>query len=207
MYTTPVRLGIASRRQTRAMLPPLLFLAVVQCSRTVRSPPGSDDGVRAARSNANTSANVALRAPQRSAVPRRVQTGTTDGVVLDARELVGRGGCALQEDASTAEYVSAAWQPDDDAIHRFELGLPSYLQRNLPRHAASVADRIQAYKRQYLGVVCHGSRALVVHFMCRPLLGWESRLITVADGGECYLTVWYDAERDRFDGLLVNGYA
>jgi hypothetical protein len=97
------------------------------------------------------------------------------------------------------------WTPGRKDVLRLEERIETYL-----RKAASLAlaSKLPKYKRQYLGITQNGRRVIFVNFFCEdPGPGWETSLVTVMDGGDCFFRVLYDPESSGFFHLVINGEA
>ena len=107
-------------------------------------------------------------------------------------------------------FTDGDWTPTQEMIALLEWRLPEFLAQNQNKFNTTkppIVERLAQYKTQYWGENENGKRVIVVNAMCSPLPDWQTRRIFVADGGDCYFTVKYDADTGTFFDLLVNGEA
>lgn len=106
------------------------------------------------------------------------------------------------------QRVTGTWAPTDDAIARFDRGLPEHLRAHASGWTAPALDTRQAkYFRQFGGVVAGGRRFVHGFFFCDEQPNWKTQPVGVDDGGDCYFEVLMDAETGVFTGLMINGHA
>ena len=69
-----------------------------------------------------------------------------------------------------------------------------------------IIERLPEYTRQYFGIVQNDRQLIFVNMFCNPLGSeWLEAPVVVADGGDCYLEVIFNAETNTFLSLFVNG--
>jgi uncharacterized protein YceK len=139
-----------------------------------------------------------------------IKTDTIEGVIFNAN-------------AINPEYIKyfiydegnrnpdSYWTPTEDDVLTLEEKLPAYLQSKLkPEHYAyGVWDKLPDYKRQYVGFVIDGNKAIYASYFCDAYDSdaWKTQLLMVMDGGECFFQIIYDVEKQTFRQLAINGFA
>jgi pimeloyl-ACP methyl ester carboxylesterase len=107
-------------------------------------------------------------------------------------------------------FTDGDWTPTQEMIALLEWRLPEYLAQNQNKFNATkppIVERLAQYKTQYWGEIENGKRVIFVNAMCRAFPDWQTRRIFVADGGDCFFNVKYNADSGTFFDLLVNGEA
>jgi hypothetical protein len=122
------------------------------------------------------------------------------------------------------------WTPTVADVEKLEARLPRYLREQLdrppprvkgkgkrkdaaleppPRPKVPLAERVAAYKRQYVGLLKDGHRVVWANFFCDvdSHTSWRKSPVDVDDGGDCYFQVEYDLDADTLSNLAVNGEA
>lgn len=129
-----------------------------------------------------------------------VHTGDYEGVILsveNAREL----GPLLGND------ITEFWLPTEQDVANLEAGLPGYLQANEQQfeNLPVLWERLNKYKRQYVGYVEEGRQVIYVNFFYNPPdNNWKKEFIMVMDGGDSYFNLRFQVETGQFYGLQVN---
>jgi hypothetical protein len=102
------------------------------------------------------------------------------------------------------------WEPTVADINDLESSLPqitalSSKEPNTNRHI----DNPDQYFRQYLAVMIHGQKQVLVNAMCtvEPGQDWRRRLTIVSDGGKCFWHAVFDPTTQTFSNLVINGRA
>ena len=136
--------------------------------------------------------------------------------------------------AIVPDGVREFWTPTKSDVSEFEQGLRAYLesavadpsradersprqpQRGayLPGEIRKIIDNLPRYRRQYYGVVIHGSRQLYVNFFPAPgkqgpdrFPYWLESFVVVRDGGAWFWRIQYDPLKKKYLGFHSNGYA
>lgn len=119
----------------------------------------------------------------------------------------GHEGVILTEDAvpelisnyglsSTAESY---WTPTEADIQAAESALVRHMGRT-PGLGAHMLD----VTRQYGGYVENGERKLFVNSFCAGFDDWQSEVIYVLDGGDCFWQAVYNVDRGEIEAIWVN---
>jgi hypothetical protein len=101
--------------------------------------------------------------------------------------------------------------PTDKEVLALEGQLVAYLiqQRDaFDSLQAPIEERLPTYRRQCWGVLENNKRLIVANFFCDAShTEWTEQVVTVLDGGDCYIRVRFDLEAGTFSDLVVNGSA
>ncbi len=100
------------------------------------------------------------------------------------------------------------WLPQPADIEALEAALIPFLrQAEHPwlRPEPPIWERVPTYVRQYRGVLVDGERVIYAAFFCRALDGWQTEVIDILDGGDCYFQVGYNLDTNEFIYFSVNG--
>ena len=117
------------------------------------------------------------------------------------------------EEMGIASWLSRSdgfWTPSTDDVLKLEERIVEYLRQNSGQfsHQPPVWERLDEYRRQYIGYEIGGKRIIYGNFFCSyEGKDWRQEFLVVLDGGECYFQVEYDIESGMFITLLVNGEA
>ena len=148
-----------------------------------------------------------------------VKTGGIEGVIVG--EKTARGWAV--RDVRAQGY----WTPPSQDIASAESHLRAALEKGVQdpatimpgpfsefsrKHSsveiASVLEHSKEYRRQYLGVILHGRRYVLLNsFPARESLHETQHYVSVQDGGYGFWRVLYSAEDGTFSQLSVNGSA
>jgi hypothetical protein len=113
--------------------------------------------------------------------------------------------------ANTVTGWNNSWTPTPEQIQTLEAALIPFLKSaDDPwlKPDPPIWERLPNYKRQYLGLVEDGQLIIYGNFFCRvDRQDWQSALIEVEDGGDCYFQIKYDVETETIYSLSVNGEA
>ena len=107
-----------------------------------------------------------------------------------------------------ATEPSGYWLPDAGLIAELEAGLSGYLRSVDDERANALAGKVEAYARQYAGLVVDGRAVVYVNALCESTSDdgrWTSELVVVEDGGDCYFQVWWEPATGEFRELHING--
>jgi cyclophilin family peptidyl-prolyl cis-trans isomerase len=121
-----------------------------------------------------------------------------EGVIFDAANAAGL--------IDAEEY----WTPDEDDVEDLEAELEGFLEEAVEDGliGEDAFDDLPDYLRQYAGFVADDDRLIFANFFCDDFdLDWQEEPVLVEDGGDCFFTLVYDPERERFSDLFVNGEA
>jgi hypothetical protein len=124
-----------------------------------------------------------------------IQLENTRGVIVPASEAAGYG-------QQTDDY----WTPTEADVRTLEAGLVAYLKA-APGAPSDLWEKQATYLRQWAGILRDGRRYIYASFFCAEFAGWQSRIVVVMDGGDCFFQVMYDVEQQTFTNLMVNGEA
>ncbi|MCA9919388.1 MAG: hypothetical protein KC445_15620 [Anaerolineales bacterium] len=124
-----------------------------------------------------------------------------------------RGG--LFTAVATAEFITWLdepadnfWTPTETDVANFEAGLVPFLQENSGGQwdTAALLARLPEYTRQYFGIVQNDEELLVVNMFCDGEdHDWLNMPVVVADGGNCYWQIIFNADANTFLSIYVNG--
>ncbi|MEZ4595222.1 MAG: hypothetical protein R3D55_29360 [Chloroflexota bacterium] len=131
----------------------------------------------------------------------RIETDTYGGAIFTA--------------VATAEFITWLdepaddfWTPTEADVANFEAGLVQFLQENneRPWDTAPIIARLPDYTRQYFGLVQNNAQLIFVNFFCHTTgSDWLEMPVVVADGGDCYLQIIFNAEANTYLSIYVNG--
>lgn len=130
-----------------------------------------------------------------------VETQTYEGAIFTA--------------VSTAEFITWLdepaddfWTPTETDVVNLEAGLAQFLQENSGGQwdTTPIVARLPEYTRQYFGIVQNEAQLIFVNMFCNPLgTEWVEMPVVVADGGNCYLQIIFNADTNTFLSIYVNG--
>jgi len=116
---------------------------------------------------------------------------------------------------STAEFITWLDEPADDFwtpaeadVANFEAGLAQFLQENSTGQwdTLPIIERLPEYKRQYFGIVQNEEQLIFANMFCDAMSSdWLEAPVVVADGGNCYLQIVFNADANTYLSLYVNG--
>ncbi|MBN1148062.1 MAG: hypothetical protein JXA78_12460 [Anaerolineales bacterium] len=132
-----------------------------------------------------------------------VITSTFEGVIFTEEH-------AAQQGRIFGDSVQGYWTPSQADVIALETGLPAFLQVSpgFFQPQPPIWERLQNYKRQYLGIQENGKRVIYANFFCQaPAVDWKNQLVMVADGGDCYFQIKFEVDAHRFYDLQVNSEA
>ncbi len=135
----------------------------------------------------------------------RVTTAAYDGVIFTQGNAEDAGLNVLFNDP-----IEDYWTPSEADIADMEARLMPYLNETIPEGdwRYGIADSLSGYKRQYIGAIKAGDPYIWANFFCYDSFDdWQTRLIFVDDGGQCFFNVWYNSATHEFSDLQVNGFA
>jgi hypothetical protein len=126
-----------------------------------------------------------------------VQTAAYEGVIFHQDN-------AQEQDALrgfVTDYEDYRTLLDED-IPEIESQLASHMQSSYP----DIAAKLEQYQRQYIGFWRQGKLYAFVNAFCDPLdIAWQSQVVMVDDGGDCYFATVYDMSEGTFSQTIVNG--
>src|SRR5258708_20752515 len=102
----------------------------------------------------------------------RVHGDGFDGVIFPKTKHAFRGDLNGQVDY---------WTPTRADIVKAEALAAKYIH-----DSKQIKENVAKYKRQYVGIVENGRKAVFIHFFCRVPDEWTREEIGVEDGGTCY---------------------
>ena len=104
-----------------------------------------------------------------------------------------------------AEY----WSTNATDILAVEDGVTTFLQENESAFFTDIPvwQRLNEYKRQYIGVILDGKKIIYANFFCSDQPDWKENFVLVMDGGACYFQFNFDPNTGEFFELQVNGEA
>lgn len=107
------------------------------------------------------------------------------------------------------EEPDGFWMPSADDIAELEVNLTEFIEENEDEFRRDIVEDLPDYIRQYLGYVAEGQRWIYVNALCNhgDGLDWETDIVFVADGGDCFFQVIYNADTGEFSDLSINGEA
>ena len=108
---------------------------------------------------------------------------------------------------SSGMEIEGYWTPTEEDILLLEENLPSFLQENSTsfRREPPVWEQLNNYKRQYAGLIIHGSKIIYGNFFCSdPGMDWKKEWIFVRDGGDCFFQLQFDIASGTSSVLMVN---
>ncbi len=111
---------------------------------------------------------------------------------------------------SPGESFGGYWTPGAEQVMRVEEQVGAYLSQNpqLFYSQPPVWERLNEYKRQYVGWVLDGKQVIYGNFFCDDTgRDWKQDWVMVLDGGECFFQVKFDVTSGTFIELQVNGEA
>jgi hypothetical protein len=117
------------------------------------------------------------------------------------------------EELGVASWLSQSegfWTPSTDDILELEMKIGEYLHENSGQfhRQPSIWERLDEYRRQYVGYEIGGKRIIHGNFFCSyEDVDWQRQFVMALDGGECYFQVDYDVESESFIRLRVHGEA
>lgn len=124
-----------------------------------------------------------------------VSDGSIEGVIVPEQDARGL-------DPQAQGY----WTPVESDVRAFEAGLVAFLQEAAPAASPDLWQKQQTYKRQYAGLIREGRRLIYASFFCDTMgEEWRRSPLFVADGGDCFFQLSYDAERKTYADLMING--
>lgn len=148
--------------------------------------------------------------------PTTAPSAGRDGTVDPGRVVTGRGyrGVILDPDAWYKDKEADDWfTPTEDEIARLEAGLASSLSAaDQKGRGARVIRELADYRRQYVGMVVDGQRVVAITAFCKAeddffTEKWETSMIVVADGGDCFWNAKTDLTTGEVVRFSVNGSA
>lgn len=94
------------------------------------------------------------------------------------------------------------WTPGEFDVLQMENWLEKYLADN---GQPELAEKMEEYHRQYIGVIQDGRRLIHANFFCDPgEADWKSAPVLVSGGGACYFQVDYDTQSGLFERIVFN---
>ncbi len=101
------------------------------------------------------------------------------------------------------------WTPTEKDIKDLEDVLAKTLKESADAQHQQIHQRLDSYKRQYVGVIRAGKRYIRVNCFCGDLKDedWRTRYVIVKDGGSCYFNFTYDPLNKAISELFLNGEA
>jgi hypothetical protein len=103
----------------------------------------------------------------------------------------------LDGHGKTAGY----WMPTvDEVMTTFEV----VRARTWPDHP-NIGRQLHAYRYQVVGIVLGGKHALYFNAFCQASGDWQTKLVAVKDGGDCYFQLTMDPATRAEVKLTVNG--
>ncbi|MCB8975849.1 MAG: hypothetical protein H6657_00280 [Ardenticatenaceae bacterium] len=122
---------------------------------------------------------------------------------------------ALFTAVSTAEFINWLdepaddfWTPTEADVASFEAGLAQFLQENSEGQwdTLPIIERLPEYTRQYFGFVQNEEQLIFANMFCDAMSSdWLEAPVVVADGGNCYLQIIFNADANTYLSLYVNG--
>src|SRR5262249_21930609 len=103
-----------------------------------------------------------------------------------------------KEIAPAVLAADSYWRPTRDDLIEPVQNLVGYLLSNASKDHPGLAPKMKTYKSQFIGYLKGGKQKLYMNFFCSEESGWETRLVMVKDGGECYFHVTYDVASKTF---------
>lgn len=105
--------------------------------------------------------------------------------------------------------VEGYWTPIIVDISALESNLTTFLADNSEQFRRDIEADLPQYIRQYVGFYSNGDPMIYVNALCDGdnLTDWQTDLVLVADGGDCYFQVIYNTTTDEFSNLTINGEA
>jgi hypothetical protein len=115
--------------------------------------------------------------------------------------------------------LTGYWRPDPEIISAVDAALAPALAAALARQSGerSPSPSVADYHRQYIGIRANGRRAVYVNGFHRSYVenlqrarpgsanAWQTRLVTVCDGGRSFFGAEYDAQTGRIGDIHFNG--
>lgn len=102
------------------------------------------------------------------------------------------------------EGVVRVRQAAEEEVLEAEARLAGFLRRKAP---PEITEHLHLYRRQYVGVLLEGRRALYVNSFLGERLNatdWRTYFVEVCGGGVRAWGVVYDLERGKFEQFQVN---
>lgn len=101
------------------------------------------------------------------------------------------------------------WSPNAADIQSVEDGVAAFLRENETAFFTDIPvwQRLNEYKRQYIGLVWDGKKVIYANFFCSDQPDWKENFVLVMDGGACYFQFKFDPNTGKFFQLEVNGEA
>jgi len=167
------------------------FLIALLCLATVACGPAS-----------NTSSRGARDAPS---------VGTTIFATDSAVVFAGDKALELIEPCSRAAptNVESTWTPTQSDIATLEPALSAYVEARLREQWPENDVNVEAYLRQYGGLVINGRRVIYVNGFQQGSAGdldtWRSYPMVICDGGPIMFGAEYDIENRAFQNFAFNG--
>jgi hypothetical protein len=107
--------------------------------------------------------------------------------------------------------VEATWTPTERDIAVLEPALARFLEEQLRQQRPEDEVSVEAYLRQYGGLVINGRRIIYINGFQQEAAGsidtWRAYPMVICDGGPIMFGVEYDPETRAFQNFAFNGDA
>lgn len=107
--------------------------------------------------------------------------------------------------------IQSAWTPTAAVLEKMELQLAAItrLESKICCGVGGKIDDVNAYYRQYAGLVIEGRRLIYINAFVRTanISDWRIQPALICDGGQAYWGVLYDPATGEFFDLAFNGEA
>jgi hypothetical protein len=135
------------------------------------------------------------------------------GNTAEMVELQGVSAVVLPENIAEGSLAALGikteglWMPGRADVVSLEIALPAFLQFNaqLFHQDPPIWERLEGYKRQYIGIIENGKKVILANFFCQAKgVDWQKQFVHIQDGGECYFRLKFEVDTRRFFDLVVN---
>lgn len=113
-------------------------------------------------------------------------------------------------EAEEGRKTEGGWEADEGIIQKLEAALPDYLNAHDNPRIATLSEKLDDYKRQYMAIVEEGRRLVELRALCQLYLDENdvdlmADIPEVQDGGDCFFEVLFDADGEQFLWARVHG--
>lgn len=172
----------------RFLLPTLLLLLLALCACTPDdSAPAGPTSTAPPPATATTPATPSLPTPT---FPYAILPPETAG----------------EQGADRMLQADELWLPETADIVAMEAALADYVD-GLTGEQQTAGIKARDYWRQYVGFMRGGQHYIFGNYFCREEANWQTDLLIISDGGDCYVEVVYNLERNTIEQFIVHGEA
>lgn len=105
------------------------------------------------------------------------------------------------------EYMNL-WTPSESDVFAAEGELVPFLKSSKDPRVPGIVKMLEAYKRQYRGIIQGGQKQIAIQFLCETDKDdWANDEMIILDGGSCFFGVRFSTETKTFSALQINGPA